>query len=716
MAPTASLDISAHPIAAFFLNKAKPGTKLHVDALLWGEDELEKRGDDRRVPGTFRRFANRQELRVVIDWDDGQGSHDIAELIQHGIVLEGYAPGAVDAGMSIARARGGGPGVTAPIGDDPSDPDEDLSSHESSDADEGPAQTTTTRSGIVWNLCAEQISVERRTSGNFEPKLRAAHDTITSLAQLFLYMLPPALTDQACLLTNARIASPDEHVDKLDMLLFYAYIICITTNWTKPVAEMWSQSETGFTGAANIGRHGMSKNRFQFIWSKWRCGPDAEPGPDQDPWARVRPLIDSFNSHMANIFVPGYMLVVDESMCAWRGLGLPHLSFVPRKPEPLGVENKTTADALSKVVIYIEPCEGKERTQRKEFEDRYGHTVATTLRLTKNWARSGRVVAGDSWFASVATAVAMKRELDLYFFGIVKTAHSGFPKDELARVGAAKGSWSTYTATHEGVDLIAVGHRKGQDKVNMLIATCGRTVEGERMSYDYTEGTSTGQRKTFKVSWAAPVIANEWTKAQPAIDANNWVRQADVPMEKRFGTHDCFTRYQMHVLGVVMANTIEAWCNILNQKRTSPRELAEALGMELIQYVKVQHAMPRGPSSSLAGLSTGTLTGSHGGSNLSTRDSPAKHITVTYFSVGKAAGFQRKCVICGKDTSSFCSRCGTECPVHPHLVRGRKEPCLCLTKHASEPDFRLLDERKRSAAPSLPAAVPGSPPRKARRG
>jgi hypothetical protein len=56
------------------------------------------------------------------------------------------------------------------------------------------------------------------------------------------------------------------------------------------------------------------------------------------------------------------------------------------------------------------------------------------------------------------------------------------------------------------------------------------------MSYDYTEGTSTSQRKTFKVSWAAPVIANEWTKAQPASGANNRVQQADVPTEKRFGT------------------------------------------------------------------------------------------------------------------------------------------------------------------------------------
>ena len=36
----------------------------------------------------------------------------------------------------------------------------------------------------------------------------------------------------------------------------------------------------------------------------------------------------------------------------------PHLSWVPRKPEPLGVELKTVGDALSGIMLRIEICEG----------------------------------------------------------------------------------------------------------------------------------------------------------------------------------------------------------------------------------------------------------------------------------------------------------------------------------------------------------------------
>ena len=45
-------------------------------------------------------------------------------------------------------------------------------------------------------------------------------------------------------------------------------------------------------------------------------------------------------------------LTVDESMIAWKGNSgvagaVPHLSFVKRKPEPLGVEIKTVCDCTT---------------------------------------------------------------------------------------------------------------------------------------------------------------------------------------------------------------------------------------------------------------------------------------------------------------------------------------------------------------------------------
>jgi hypothetical protein len=61
----------------------------------------------------------------------------------------------------------------------------------------------------------------------------------------------------------------------------------------------------------------MKKTRFQFIWGRWRCAPEAEPNGD-DPWARMRLLINGFNQHLFNTVIPGWLLIIDSSMCPWQ--------------------------------------------------------------------------------------------------------------------------------------------------------------------------------------------------------------------------------------------------------------------------------------------------------------------------------------------------------------------------------------------------------------
>ena len=61
-----------------------------------------------------------------------------------------------------------------------------------------------------------------------------------------------------------------------------------------------------------------------------------------------------------------------------------------------------------------------------------------------------------------------------------------------------------------------------------------------------------------------------WTasgQGRSRADVNNCVREHNLAIEKRFGTHDPLTRYQTHALGVVFGDAIEGWCNIINQGR-----------------------------------------------------------------------------------------------------------------------------------------------------
>ncbi len=87
--------------------------------------------------------------------------------------------------------------------------------------------------------------------------------------------------------------------------------------------------------------------------------------------------------------------------------------------------------------MLIELQEGKTSMTSLRFADEYMATVATTLRMVAAMGlgevslpaaeKLHRVVVGDSWFASRATAAALRVE----FTGCVKTAHAGFSSEAM---------------------------------------------------------------------------------------------------------------------------------------------------------------------------------------------------------------------------------------------------------------------------------------------
>jgi len=61
---------------------------------------------------------------------------------------------------------------------------------------------------------------------------------------------------------------------------------------------------------------------------------------------------------------------------------LPHLSFIVRKPEPLGTEFKNLVDGVTGTMLWLEIQEGKERIKKKQFQN-MGSTAACVMRGVK---------------------------------------------------------------------------------------------------------------------------------------------------------------------------------------------------------------------------------------------------------------------------------------------------------------------------------------------
>ena len=201
----------------------------------------------------------------------------------------------------------------------------------------------------------------------------------------------------------------------------------------------------------------MSRIEFEDITSNIRLNEPqiaTESLEQRDPYHEVRRFVDEFNAWRKRLVEPGPYLTVDESISAWDGLeykysvkGCPGLTYIPRKPKSRGVELKACCDGQTNVMLFIEIQEGKARMAKKEpveWITLLGQAVATTLRLIVNWANTGRIVIGDSWFGSFKCLVALHAYVGFYAILIVKQSHRLFPLQYLKDWG------STITRAEKG--------------------------------------------------------------------------------------------------------------------------------------------------------------------------------------------------------------------------------------------------------------------------
>ena len=203
--------------------------------------------------------------------------------------------------------------------------------------------------------------------------------------------------------------------------------------------DLWS-TEDGLFPAPRFGeRYGLTRDRFEILLRYLSFCPVHEVVDDK--WAPVRRLIEGFNQRRVQKLYPGWQLCVDESVSSWRGKdgdfcsdGMPHVTRIERKPKGVGCELKDCADADTKVILQLEIQEGADVMADMEYMAEYKLVgTAQLLRLTKPWHGSGRAVSADSAFASVATAVACRKN-GLHFTGLVKTATRMYPKQYIDEV------------------------------------------------------------------------------------------------------------------------------------------------------------------------------------------------------------------------------------------------------------------------------------------
>jgi hypothetical protein len=463
-------------------------------------------------------------------------------------------------------------------------------------------------------------------------------------------------------------------------------------------------------------KFGMSRNRFEviekhFSWDEedpvrmltlcsndYACNFLSCQG---DKWWRIRGLLNAFNHRCQEMVDAGEDIVIDELMSLWKGVkrgthqfgNPPAVVNMPSKPVDEGLLYRCAADALTRVILFLEVQEGKEDMELKEFQVRKPSTpkdaayrtrerlgqvhkyhTAVTLRLARHFA--GRTVYGDSAFASLATAVACAIH-NLKFVGMVKTATVGYPMDYVLNWfhRQVTDNPDTCVGTHivletgykikpgAGVQadqkVVAIAYIGEGKKLKTLIATAGSTAPGNpKKTYATNLVADTSSRGRHEHVFKAecikqtpqPAVIEDYYSYAHAIDDNNNFRQGNVLFEQHWKTKKWYTRSFTTILAICCVNAFLAY---LYEHKNSPgiesytmKEFTADIALELSPLVNT-------PVASAVSNSSAAPTSDH----LHTFGKIRYHKS---YNDRPPKTYKRRCSACGENSATYCIECSSD--------------------------------------------------------
>ena len=510
-------------------------------------------------------------------------------------------------------------------------------------------------------------------------------------------------------------------VSEQEYWIFIGIILLCAVQKTGGVNGVYNSKETdGLVQRIKASQY-MSHTRFKYIMSNWMTQFErhmSEEEKETNKWWRVGVLVDGFNKNRSETVAASRIKTLDESMSAFRPQtrktgNLPNISFILRKPEPLGTELKTVASTTCNgPIIHAEVQEGKMGMTHKPFFNTYGATTSCVLRLAQATKDSGQkhdpivrnLFYGDSWFASLKTARALSEELDAEFVGPVKNSHRGFPKKYLEDTMKdwPPGSHLLLETTLQDKKYFALGYKYNMKKVLSFILTegAGHTCPGEPYEAKWLDENN---RMTSRLIQRPDVLSNYFSYSNQ-IDKHNHARQSQLAIEKNVVTQDGYFRLRCTYLGITVTDTwklyrhgldesspnkhisIHSFCNILcktnllndynanaNKYESTPnnplRVLNKSSSRSQLQFPGEICTETQGPSFSTLGSGSGhgMIQIGNGKYIASTFEAPHKTAlcqpTNEYVHAGKGSYTttrrkRNKCLECQRNTTCHCSVCG----------------------------------------------------------
>ena len=329
-----------------------------------------------------------------------------------------------------------------------------------------------------------------------------------------------------------------------------------------PHVDEWSSIVDG----PNFVQYGINLYRFKqyrrFAAKIWESETLNSNG---DPWWKFAFAISEFNKNRKQSILTSSDRILDESMSGYRPRtsklgGLPNISYILRKPVPLGTEFKCVVCPVTKIMTFLEIQRGKNGMKEEQFNRDLGATAGCCMRLANGVDQShvdgvAETVKGDAWFGSVKAVCNLcnpnspiKREAIFQ----VKSNSRGFPKGAILQILKSEpgGTSIVLKATDPDTEtgLVAIGYKYNSKTVLFFVASegVGSTKPGTpyKMRFPNKYGTVVIREVP------RPSIISRFFEQSNCVDVHNQLRQYALRLEKNWVTCDPYFRLFCTLIGI----------------------------------------------------------------------------------------------------------------------------------------------------------------------
>ncbi|XP_047538573.1 piggyBac transposable element-derived protein 4-like [Vanessa atalanta] len=270
-------------------------------------------------------------------------------------------------------------------------------------------------------------------------------------------------------------------VDEQEMLKFIG-VLLLTGLISFPTIESYWKKDVLYQHTL-LHHIDMSYNRFNLLLRCWHFADNQVTDITADRIYKIRPLLDLVMRNERNIYTPGEVLVVDESMVHFRGR-LHFRQYIPSKTHKYGVKIYKLCTAEGYTLGY----------QIYHGESRQCHGLDTSgsivIQLAEEFLDQGRLIVTDNYYTSIPLAEFLKsRNTDL--LGTVNKKRRGLPKDviqaslKVGEIAVQQKNNITLLKWHDKRDVTMLSTCHGKD----MALSSGRNPRLKpRMVLDYNTG------------------------------------------------------------------------------------------------------------------------------------------------------------------------------------------------------------------------------------